>query len=553
MPDGRHQFGSVEVRADERVLLVDGQRSPIGARAFDLLLALIERRERVVSKDELLDVVWPGLVVEENNLQTQVSTLRKILGRQAIATVAGRGYRFTLPSAEDVAKRAFETALGADGGATTRTSSAAAAERFSAFNEIDLSLPDKPSIAVLPFSNMGGDPEQEYFTDGVTEDVITELSRFKSLFVIARDSSFVYKGKHVDSKQIGRELGVRYLLEGSIRRYGSRIRVTGQLIDSLTGNHIWAEKYDRVLEDVFAVQEEVTQAIVGAIAPQIEGAELTKVTRRRPGNMSAYEMALRAWAHAMEAGSTTDRAVAEKAIREAEEVLAIDPNSTVALMALAWAHGCLLYFQIASDPKHSLREAALAAERAVELDRSDASALALKAMTGLLAGQVEEYLEILADARRAHDLNPNDAFVLLMLTHVEAFGGESEQAIDHGMQILRLDPRTSRLPLVFNILAMACFGAKRYEDGVRWALRAIHELPRMPLPHSSLASCYVGTGEIDKAKATFDNLCQVAPIYAESRLKGRSAHWNAANRKRHLTFIRIAAGLEDPSAADTLR
>src|SRR5215218_6628122 len=152
-----------------------------------------------------------------------------------------------------------------------------------------LALPDKPSIAVLPFQNMSGDPEQGYFTDGITEDIITELSRFHSLFVIARNSSFSYKGKSPDIRQVGRELGVRYVLEGSIRKSSNRIRVTGQLIDTLTGNHIWAERYDRVLEDIFAVQEEVTRAIVAAIAPRIESTELSKASRRRPDNLSAYE------------------------------------------------------------------------------------------------------------------------------------------------------------------------------------------------------------------------------------------------------------------------
>ena len=519
-----YRFGEIELRPDERLLLVEGRPAALGARAYDVLTALIERRERVVSKDELLDLVWAGVAVEENNLQMQVSSLRKLLGRHAIATVAGRGYRFTLPSADDASQ-----------------------------GEIELSLPDKPSIVVLPFANMGGDPEQEFFTDGITQDVITELSRFKSLFVIARNSSFVYKGAAPDTEQIGRELGVRYILEGSIRRSGSRIRVTGQLIDTLSGNHIWAEKYDRELDDVFAVQEELARAIVGAIAPQIEVAELTRASRRRPDNLSAYEIAVRAWAHAIEAVNTTEAAASHKAIREAEEALAIDPDSVLALMALAWSHGCLLYFQTADDPALSLRVATSAADRAVELDRADASALALKAVTGLLADRISDYPEIVADARRAHELNPNDSFALLMLAHVEAFGGECEQAIVRATQLLRLDPRASRLPMVHNVLSMASFGARRYDEGVRWALRAIHEMPRMPQPYSTLASCYVGTGEIDKAKAAFEVMREVAPIYAESRLNGRSAHWNPVIRKRHLTFIRISAGVDDPSLADALR
>src|SRR5262249_35361238 len=175
-----------------------------------------------------------------------------------------------------------------------------------------LTLPDKPSIAVLPFQTMSGDSEQEYFTDGITEDIITELSRFHSLFVIARNSSFSYKGKSPDTRQVGRELGVRYVLEGSIRKSSNRIRVTAQLIDTLTANHIWAERYDRVLEDIFAVQEELTRAIVAAIAPQIEGTERLKATRRHPSNLSAYEIALRAVAHAWDGHNNADRTLLDQ-------------------------------------------------------------------------------------------------------------------------------------------------------------------------------------------------------------------------------------------------
>ncbi|MBM3524801.1 MAG: adenylate/guanylate cyclase domain-containing protein, partial [Alphaproteobacteria bacterium] len=186
-----------------------------------------------------------------------------------------------------------------------------------------LALPDRPSIAVLPFANMSGDPEQEYFTDGISEDIITELSRFRSLFVIARNSSFTYKGKPVDVKQVGRELGVRYVLEGSIRRAANRVRVTAQLIDATTGSHIWAEKYDRVLEDIFAVQEEVTQAIVAAMAPHIEASEFERMRQVRPGSLDAYELAMRGWAAAWTAlGDPNDRDTRDEALRCAREALA---------------------------------------------------------------------------------------------------------------------------------------------------------------------------------------------------------------------------------------
>jgi len=429
----------------------------------------------------------------------------------------------------------------------------AASKPRAAVGEIDLSLPDKPSIAVLPFVNMSGDPEQEYFTDGVTEDIITELSRFHSLFVVARNSSFTYKGKSPDIRQVGKELGVRYVLEGSIRRSANRIRVTGQLIDTLSGNHIWAEKYDRVLEDVFEVQEEVTRAIVTAIAPQIESVELAKARRRRPENLSAYEIAMRAWAHAMDAGSEGDRASANLAIQEARQALAIDPSSVLALMAHAWSHACLLFFQLAPDLAHALREAAWAAARAVELDRSDATALAFKAMIPLLGAKTDQYPEALADARRAHDINPNDTFALLMLVHLEAFGTEPHQAIEHGLRILRLNPGDSRLHLVYNAMCGAAFAAKRYEDGVRWGLRAIHDMPRMPQPYGNVALCYLGLGEIEKGKAAFDKLREIAPVYVESRVRGHTIWVDPEVRKRALTFYRVAAGLEDPSAAQALR
>ena len=226
--------------------------------------------------------------------------------------------------------RAFTSTVGSQSQATMQAKARPPA------GDIDMSLPDKPSIAVLPFINMSGDPEQEYFTDGVTEDIITELSRFHSLFVIARNSTFTYKGKATDVRIIARELGVRYVLQGSIRRSHDRLRVTAQLIDALTGNHLWAERFDRKLEDIFAVQEEVTTSIVKAIAPKIDAAEREHAQRRRPENLTAYEIALRA--SAMLLGQRQDiPANRDEAIANATEALAIDPRSTLALNTLAYA------------------------------------------------------------------------------------------------------------------------------------------------------------------------------------------------------------------------
>jgi adenylate cyclase len=417
-----------------------------------------------------------------------------------------------------------------------------------------LTLPDKPSIAVLPFQNMSGDPEQEYFTDGITEDIIIELSRFRSLFVIACNSSFSYKGKSPNIRQVGKELGVRYVLEGSIRKASNRIRVTGQLVDTLTGSHIWAERYDRVLEDIFAVQEEVTHAIVAAIAPQIASAEQSKATRRRPDNLSAYEIALRARAHAWEGQDKADRTLLDRSIREAREALAIDPGSVLALHVLANAHGITLLLQMAADREHALREAMSAARQAIELDGTDPLGYALRGMGVLLGEQLDRYPDGMADARRAHEMNPNDTLVLRILANLEAAVGEPESAIEHGQQVLRLSPRDSRSHGTYSLLAFASFGAKLYAEGIGWASRALNDRPRMIQAHFNLAVCLVGAGEIDKAKAVFAALQKLAPEYVRRRLKGTSAAYaRPEDRKRALTFLRIAAGLEDPSAVDALR
>jgi adenylate cyclase len=416
-----------------------------------------------------------------------------------------------------------------------------------------LTLPDKPSIAVLPFQNMSGDPEQEYFADGISEEIITELSRFHSLFVIARNSSFSYKGKSPDLRQVGRELGVRYVLEGSIRKASNRIRVTGQLVDTLTGNHIWAERYDRVLEDIFAVQEEVTQAIVAAIAPQIASTEQSKANRRRPDNLSAYEIALRAWAHASEGQDKADRTLFDQSIGEAKEALAIDPSSVLALHALGLAHGAALLLQMGADPEHSLREAMWAAARAVELDGTDPLGYAMRGMGVFLGGQLDRYPDALADARRAHEMNPNDTFVLLMLGTVEAGVGEHERAIEHAQQMLRLNPRQFYSHMTYNLLAFASFGAKQYVEGIGWASRALNDMPRLLFAHLHLTTCLIGTGEIDKARAAFAAGQRLGPKYFRSRLEGTSTLARPEDRTRQRTFLRIAASLEDPRAADALR
>ena len=416
---------------------------------------------------------------------------------------------------------------------------------------LELALPEKPSIAVLPFSNMSGDPEQEYFTEGVTEDIITELSRFHSLFVIARNSTFTYKGKATDVRQVAKELGVRYVVEGSIRKAANRVRVTAQLIDALTGNHLWAERYDRVLEDIFAVQEELTRNIVAAIAPQIDAAELAAISRKRPENLTAYEIAIRAWANARDAMNKQDRMLRDQAIREAKEALAIDPKSVLAHDAIAYAQWQHFYMRTTADIEGAWKEGMAAATQAIELDASDHRGYVLKGRLLLMAGG--RWDEALYASRRALELNPNDSLALLALGSAEASCGNPEQGIRYLLQALRANPRN---PWAYNVhasLAMACFIVKDYSKGVEWGLLAIGEAPNLPVALQHLATCYVGVGDIEKAKAALENLRRIAPEFVESRLKGMSMLRRPEDRERQAVFMRIAVGLEDPSAAEAFR
>ncbi|MGH9577767.1 MAG: hypothetical protein ACRD3R_10055, partial [Terriglobales bacterium] len=393
--------------------------------------------------------------------------------------------------------------------------------------------------------------EQEYFSDGITEDIITELSRFHSLFVIARNSTFTYKGKPVDVRTVAKELGVRYVVEGSIRKATNRIRVTAQLVDALTGNHIWAEKFDRLLEDIFAVQEEVTRNIVAAIAPQIDAAELAAISRKRPENLTAYEIAMRAWANARDSMNKQDRILRDQAIREAKEALAIDPKSVLAHNAIAHAQSQHVWLRTTADIERAWKEGMDAAVQAITLDASDHRAYMLKGR--LLSSAGGRWDEALNAARRAHELNPNDSLALFSLGTAEANYGDSEQGIRYLLQVLRVNPRNLWQFHVHAQLALACFVTKEYSKGVEWGLLAIGEAPDHPTALQHLATCYVGLGEIEKAKVSLENLRRLSPEFLESRLKGMSTFRRPADRERQVVFMRIAAGLEDPGAAEALR
>ena len=282
-------FGDYVLDPDRRELTRGSEAVAIGPQVFDLLVYLVQNRERVVSKDDLLDAVWGGRIVSESTLTSHINAVRKAIGdsgeeQRLIRTIARKGFRFV----GDVRE-----AQSSDGFSPQKTEPAQSNEP----SAHALALPDKPSIAVLPFQNLSGDPEQEYFADGVVEDIITALSRIRWLFVIARNSSFTYKGRAVDVKQVGRELGVRYVLEGSVRKAANRVRITGQLIDATTGAHLWADRFEGTLDDIFELQDQIAASVVGAIAPQLERAEIERAKRKPTESLDAYDYYLRGMAN----------------------------------------------------------------------------------------------------------------------------------------------------------------------------------------------------------------------------------------------------------------
>jgi adenylate cyclase len=437
----------------------------------------------------------------------------------------------------------------------------AAAKPAPAAGDVDLSLPDKPSIAVLPFTNMSGDPEQEYFTDGVTEDIITELSRFQSLLVIARNSSFTYKGKAVDIKQVGKELGVRYVLEGSIRKAANRIRVTAQLIDTLTGSHIWAEKYDRVLEDIFAVQEEVTECIVGAIAPQVDAAETLR-SRRRPGNLTAYELAVRAFALATESQQKSDVAARDEALRLGREALALDAQSVLALSAIAYAQWLHVVWRTTGDRRAAWREAMDAVMRAIAIGPSS-SLHTMRALLLAFAPGGGRWDEARIEAELAWRLNPQDVFALGPCGYILANTGQPTEGIRLLERALRINPRDPRAFFFYANLAHAHVATREYTKGLEWARRATGSAPNYGEAFLHTAALYVGLGDLDKAKSALERARALAPEFIDYHLRSQSrietpnprkpVDGGTEFRRRYHFFLRLAAGLEDPSAAEALR
>ena len=406
-----------------------------------------------------------------------------------------------------------------------------------------LPLPDKPSIAVLPFDNMSADPEQEYFSDGITEDIITELSRFPSLFVIARNSTFSYKGKSLDLKQVARELGVHYILEGSIRRAGNRIRLTAQLIDGDSGNHLWAEKYDRDLEDVFAVQEEITGNVVSSIAPQIEMAEMARAQTGKAARFQSYDLALKAQAQFYDAMRIGRPELHQVALDTAAAALAKDPRCTPALWIQAWAQ-IEQYLYRWGDPDQALERAWHAMERLFEVDSSDPRAYMARSGIYHFRG---DHDAAIADTRRAFEQNPNFAVNIFWMAWCESLSGLTREAKDHAALGLRLSPRDNELWLgvAYLALAQASFADGDHEETRKWAKLSIQMHGRAPIRRALMVACCAQGGDHEGAKAHAESLQSFSPDFASSILRGELTLYKLPEHNALLADGLRKAGLTD--------
>ena len=413
------------------------------------------------------------------------------------------------------------------------------AEPPAASAEPALTLPDKPSIAVLPFQNMSGDPEQEYFVDGMVEDIITELSRFRALFVIARNSTFTYRGKVVDVRQVARELGVRYVVEGSIRKAGNSVRVTAQLIDAATGSHLWAERYDRSLDDVFAVQEEVTRSIVAAVAPQVELAEVAHARRASP-NGPAAQLGWRAWGLFSDAVSKGPASLMLEAITTATQAITADPASLSACWTLGWAYSMCHLYRWGPEPEKGLDAAWSVVERMLNIDPLDDRTLNLCGIVRVMRG---DHARGIADLRRAIEVNPNSASTLTMLAFAEATAGFGEEAKAHALLALRLSPRDPWVGPSQLALAMASYCAHEYNEAVRWAGLAIQSQPGAPIRRSIMIACCARAGDLPRAAQERAVLDGFAPDFIPSLFRGENRVFIRLEDMEHLLDgLRLAAG-----------
>ncbi len=488
MPGQRVAFGHFLFDPDLGVLFQKGRRVAIGRRAILLLDALLSRQGEIVTKAELMDAVWRGITVEESNLSVQIAALRKIIGlspegKEWIATIPRVGYRFLGVVTEDAGDAPNQPC----------------AQRM---------------LAVLPFHNLGGDPRQDFFADGLAEDIITTLSKVPGLVVVSRSSSFSYKGSAATTQKIARDLAARYVVEGSVRREGNRVRITAQLSDGMSGSQLWAERYDRRLDDIFAIQDEVARAIVAELSGIVKPVEVALWPGIATGgttNMGAYECFLRG--RAMQRGATQNAAVVRRAAELFRAALALDPNYAAPYAGLGMALAHMFFNRWSEDPEGSLDEAQRLVDEAVARDPLDPFAHGAAAVVAMYARDFRRWA---FEVEQALMLNPNFAPALSLRAILNIYGGSTQTSIHDLQRARRLDPCFSHTYL--HHLGVAHLVAGDYEAAVALFSERILLAPETDISRVFLCAALGNLGHLEEARQVWGELTDINPAYSIDRI-----------------------------------
>ena len=483
-------FGPFRLDAKLGILLRGTEPIGVGQRAVALLRLLVERAGEPVGKEDLIAAAWPGLTVEDSNLTVQMTALRKALSEAGeatwIETLARRGYRYVGPPV------------------STRQDDTHAAESAPTF-----ALPSKPSVAVLPFANLSEDPEQAYFTDGMVDDIIMGLSRIKWLFVIGRGTTFAYKGRPVQAREVGLELGVRYLLEGSVRKDGDRVRINSQLIDAANGAQVWAERYDRRLDDLFALQDEIASAVVGALEPGLKRAEIERVRRKRPDSLDAYELVLKAQ-------PDVDLGMPEqvtRALKYLERSLAMLPTYALAHANAAMCHHCL-YLRTGLQEENRLASLSHA-QAAMTYGQDDSLALTYAGFSIGMDGH--DRAAAFSAFEAALTLSASSALTYILGSVVLGWGGDAERAIEWSGCGVRLSPFDPWAFAAYDAQALGYFHRGLYEKAAAAAYKSNQANPAHSITYVQMAAALAKLGRLDEARAAAARVLQLHPTFRYGR------------------------------------
>ena len=519
-PDDSVRFGRFEMRLAQRQLLVDGVPLGLGARAFDVLGALVASSGRVVSRNELMAAVWPGAVVEENNLSVQIGTLRRLLGPDAITTVAGRGYVFTATVPADLKSAVLPGTAALEGAARSRP----------------LVPPlDMASLAVLAFDNLSGDPAQDYFVDGVVDDITRALSRVRSFFVIARSSSFTYKGRAVDLPQVGRDLGVRYVVEGSFRQAGARLRLGVQLVDAASGRVVWSQRFEGLREDIFDLQDQITAQVAAAIKPSLLQADLD-LTRAKPADsLQAYELCLRVLPHIH---LPTTRQEAGQTFAWLAQAMAMDPGYLYAKALYCWAH-------VTASGAHVIdfeeSKPALPVALALLADhRDDPTALAYAGHCAAFVGRLHQ--QGLHAVDRALALNPHSLPALCASGWVRIYADQAAAAIDPFERAIRLNPLAPQHSYLLTGLGWALLMVGRHEEALAKLQEGFLESRSWSTTLLGIIDCLARLERWDEARAAAAQLLQRVPDLSITRYRAMTPDVPSVFLEQHMGLM-AAAGI----------